>query len=90
MTTEKSSSEDVTCYEGQTDILPYFIEAEKSLGNALAQKIDDAINRIHRPQHFKKCPVCKQKCIAGTHERVCRKQHRWAWFKRDIKGWFSR
>ena len=46
----------------------------------------DEIYLVIRPRYFKKCPVCKEKCRAGTHEKVCRKNHRWAWFKRDIKG----
>ena len=31
------------------------------------------------------CPVCKVKHVAGTHAKVCRKQHRWKWFWHNLR-----
>ncbi len=43
---------------------------------------------VIRPPRKKpeKCQVCGLKYRAGTHERVCRKQHRIKWLIKDIKG----
>ena len=67
-------------------------------GGIGAPVIAATILRKPRPE----CPVCsryhiisRRKHLAGTHERVCRRNHRIKWLIRDLrirwlfrKGWF--